>query len=268
MRAAQSAGSFCLTVSSGANRSPCSSIRRRTLLGVEPQQLGSPLGHGSARPPPRSPASRPSAAPARVPNRRRRSSCGRRSGSSRPAPCRAAGAWSSARRRAPASAARAVPRRCWRMSWSVHSARRCSAARTPACPFEPEVLTTVSRPSCSNSPCEHERHLAALDECPPEARVEVEHEHRRSLRVAGERQRGVELDVGEVCEPDQRRAGPGPACSRCWPIVRGLHPLRPMRGRLLLVEVLFIDAVRVALERQRPVAQMRQRRPARSARRT
>jgi hypothetical protein len=73
----------------------------------------------------------------------------------------------------------------------------------------------------------------------------------------------VQLEVGEVGEPDERRQVVGEHEVDRAPVRadrhRGRpHPLRAVAGRVLLVEVLRLDAVRVALERERPPLQMRQ----------
>ena len=67
----------------------------------------------------------------------------------------------------------------------------------------------------------------------------------------------MQLDVSEIREPDQR----GPVLrERVVDVadLAGLDPLGSVRGRLLLVEVLGVDAVRIALERERPIVQVGQ----------
>ena len=66
----------------------------------------------------------------------------------------------------------------------------------------------------------------------------------------------MELDVGQVRQPDQRRAI---LRQRVVDIadLAGLDPLGAVGRRLLLVEVLLIYAIRIALQRQGPIAQMR-----------
>jgi hypothetical protein len=71
----------------------------------------------------------------------------------------------------------------------------------------------------------------------------------------------VQLEVGQVGEPDQR--GEVVADHEVDRLAAkldrlGAHPLGAMRGGLLLVEVPALHAVRIALERERAVAQVRQ----------
>src|SRR5207248_174503 len=81
--------------------------------------------------------------------------------------------------------------------------------------------------------------------------------------LRGVRERGVQLDRRHVGHPHQRgqvvaeAVVDGAAVAVAGYGRRG-HPLRPVRGAALLVEVLLVDAVGVALERQRPLLQMRQ----------
>jgi hypothetical protein len=107
------------------------------------------------------------------------------------------------------------------------------------------------------------RHLGALDDRGRRARVEVEGDDRGRLDVVVERERRVQLEVGEVGEPHERRqvvaeAEVDRARVVAAPDRRRLHPVGPVARALLLVEVLAGDAVRVALERQRAVVQVRQ----------
>ena len=103
------------------------------------------------------------------------------------------------------------------------------------------------------------RHLAALGQAGRRAGVEVEREHGGGVGVLGQRQRGVQLQVGEVGEPDQGRQVVAEhevdhAVAR--PDRLGLHPLRRVRRLLLLVEVARVHAVGIALERERAAAQV------------
>ena len=110
---------------------------------------------------------------------------------------------------------------------------------------------------------QQQRHLAALREPRGRPRVEVEREHGRRVRILGEGKGGMQLEVGEVGQPHQGRevvaeheldravAG----ADRLRP-----HPLRRVRGLLLLVEVALLHAVGVALQRERATAQVRQQR--------
>jgi hypothetical protein len=110
---------------------------------------------------------------------------------------------------------------------------------------------------------QHERHLAALAQAGPGPRIEVERHHARPVDVVHERQRRVQLEVGQVREPDQRREVVADAeVDRLRAQLDRLraHPLRAVRGTLLLVEVPALDAVGIALEGERAVAQVRQHR--------
>ena len=118
--------------------------------------------------------------------------------------------------------------------------------------LELQLLEDVTQP---------ERHLRALDDGGRRARVEVERERGRALNVLRERQRRVELEVREVGEPDERgqvvrerEVDRPPAGGHR----HGLYPVGPVGGRLLLVEVLLVDPVRVALEGERVVPEVRQ----------
>jgi hypothetical protein len=104
-------------------------------------------------------------------------------------------------------------------------------------------------------------HLAALGEATARARVEVERHERRSLHVRDLRQRRVQLEVGQVREPDDRRQVVADA--EVDELRAHRHSLAPdpigsMGRTLLLVEVPALDTVGIALERQRAIAQMRQ----------
>ena len=104
--------------------------------------------------------------------------------------------------------------------------------------------------------------LAAVHDRCGRSGIEVEHHHRRPIDRGGERERGVQLEVGEVGGPDERgnvvgQAEVDVALVVAAPDRRGLHPLRAVRGALLLVEELALDAVGVALHGQRPAVQVR-----------
>ena len=94
--------------------------------------------------------------------------------------------------------------------------------------------------------------------------IEVEGEHGRHLDPGCLRERRVQLQRGELREPDQRglvvdqgevdRAGPVGEHGR------RLHPLRAVLGAALLEEVEALDPVGVALQRGRAAAQVRDHR--------
>ena len=118
--------------------------------------------------------------------------------------------------------------------------------------LEPEVLERLAQP---------QRHLGALDDRRRRPRIEVEGHDRRRGDVDGERERGVQLEVGEVGQPHERRQVVGEAeVDRARVVAapdrRGHHPVRAVARALLLVEVGARDAVGVALERQRAPAQV------------
>src|SRR5215210_4614699 len=69
----------------------------------------------------------------------------------------------------------------------------------------------------------------------------------------------MQLEVGQVGHPDQRRQVVANAVLDASDLARG-HPLWPVRGAVLLVEELPLDAVRVALQREGATAQVRQQR--------
>ena len=78
-------------------------------------------------------------------------------------------------------------------------------------------------------------------------------------RSGAREQARVQLDVGEVREPDQRGQIVGKAvidalAAILAPDGRGLHPVRAVRRAALLVEELAVHAVGIALQRQRPAA--------------
>ena len=100
------------------------------------------------------------------------------------------------------------------------------------------------------------RHLAALGKAGGRTGIEVEGHDRRPVDVVYERERGVELEIGEVGQPDQRRQVVADAVVDLVDTLLA-HPLRRVRGAVLLIEVAGVDAVRIALERQRAVAQVR-----------
>jgi hypothetical protein len=73
----------------------------------------------------------------------------------------------------------------------------------------------------------------------------------------------VQLQVGQVGQPDE--GGEVVGDDEVDPAVAGLqrhraHPVRRVRGPLLLVEVSAVHAVGITLERQRAAAQVRQQR--------
>ena len=75
---------------------------------------------------------------------------------------------------------------------------------------------------------------------PAGARVEVEGHHRRPLDLGDLRQRRVQLEVGEVRQPDERRQVVADAVLdrlRAEHDRLAAHPVRAVRGALLLVEV-------------------------------
>ena len=124
-------------------------------------------------------------------------------------------------------------------------------------PFEPDVLAKHSRPRPSNMPRSSSRDAAALDDRRRRAGIEVEGDERRALGVVGQRQRGVQLEIGEVGQPHERGLVVGQdVVDR--PHARGLNPVGTVRWRVLLVEELRVDAVGVALERQRAALDVRQ----------
>ena len=121
--------------------------------GVEDERSRRPPPRGRARPRPTSPASTPWAAPARAASRRRPSSSGRRSGSSRRAPCPGAATSSCARRRARAPRARAArPPPCANAFVCVVACARRSAGRRPAAPSSPTSWGSTRSPRPSNMP--------------------------------------------------------------------------------------------------------------------
>ena len=135
-------------------------------------------------------------------------------------------------------------------------------------PFEPEVFGEALQAELAERVAQEKRDLAALEQAArrrPGSRSKTIIVGRRI--VVGLRERGVQLEVGQVREPDERRqvVGEQKSISLSPAVTRGRHPVRAVRRALLLVEVLALDAVRVALQRQRPVAQVRQQRPARRA---
>ena len=106
--------------------------------------------------------------------------------------------------------------------------------------------------------------MAALEQPRGLARVEVEGDHRRRRQLAvgrGSVHRRVQLEVGEVAQPRERRRVSGQDVVDDLAALerdrRGRDPVGPVRRRLLLIEELPLGAVRVALERQRPAAQVR-----------
>ena len=205
-----------------------------------------------------------SAARGRAASRRRRSSCARRSGSSRSAPC-PCGAPSSGSTRSASGAATRGAARARATAASVRGRsrrRRRSAARRPGCPSSRRSSRSDSSPRLASASRRITRHLAALGEPGRRTGVEVEGHHRRAL------------DLGHLATATG--AAPGPRGWPARPASAGRRRRRsrssccssttgslrtqsgPVRRALLLVEVPALDAVRVALERQGTVAQVRQ----------
>ena len=131
--AAQSSGNRCSSSTTGANRSPRSSTRSSTSAGLEHERVR--IGGLELVPGERRRDRRPLAGAQRVD--RTPSSCARRSGSSRSAPCPcgapSSGSTRSASDARPRGAARAPARAAWCRGRSPR--RRRSAARTPGCPW-------------------------------------------------------------------------------------------------------------------------------------
>ena len=128
---------------------------------------------------------------------------------------------------------------------------RARGLREPLQPEVPEHLAQV------------QRHARALDDRGRRAGIEIEGEDRRRARIGRLRQRGVQLQVGEVGQPDQRRQVVGEHEVDRAPVGadrdRGRpDPVRPVAGRVLLVEELRVDAVRIALERERTPLEVRE----------
>ena len=103
---------------------------------------------------------------------------------------------------------------------------------------------------------------AALDDRRRGTGVEVEDHHRRDRHIARQRKVGVKLQVGEVGKPDQCRQVVADrvvdvAAVAFAPDRLRLHPVGTVFRTLLLVEVRLVDTVRVPLEGQRPITQVR-----------
>ena len=110
---------------------------------------------------------------------------------------------------------------------------------------------------------QQERHLAARDEIGRRPRVEVEHGGGGRLDSGRAVEVGVHLQICEVRGPheggevvDDAEADDAPVVLA--PDLGGLHPARPVRRAALLVEERPGRAVRVALQRERAVAQVRE----------
>ena len=236
-------GSACASETTSAKRSPCSSTRAQDLGGGEDQRLGVAARAPWRAPRPRSPASRPWAAPARAASRRDTvvlaASFWLQSTSTLPG----AGAWSSARRPAPAPRARAArPRRCANAFVSVVASRGRRAGRRPAAPSSPRSWGSSAGPARRTSPPaaaatrQHSTTVAGSPGSRSKASVVG------VLEVLDPRERRVQLEVGEVGQPHERRARPRPRRTRSPSSPSGCARSRthggPVRGRVLLVEEL------------------------------
>ena len=128
-------GSSCWSSATGANRSPCASKRSSTSAASNASR--SLLSAPRARP--TRPEWRPSAGHVLAASRRTPSSCARRSGSSRSAPCPCAAPCAAATRSASGAAPRgAAPARARAPCFRCRSRRRRrSAARRSGCPSSP-----------------------------------------------------------------------------------------------------------------------------------
>ena len=124
-------------------------------------------------------------------------------------------------------------------------------------PLRPRRLGVALEPVAGRRSRSISADPAALDDRRRRPRVEVEHHRRRPSHVACQRQRGVQLEVGQVRDPEQRgqvvhRQEVDVAAVAALLDCHGPHPVRPVLGRILLVEELAVHAVRVALHGQRP----------------
>jgi hypothetical protein len=110
------------------------------------------------------------------------------------------------------------------------------------------------------------RHPAAVHDVGGRPGIQVEHQQVRPPDVGHPPLRDVQLEAGQVGRPDQRgqvvhhqvghvAAAPSRARRR---EPGGADPVRAVGGDVLLEERLPVDALRVALERQRPAGDVRQ----------
>ena len=190
--------------------------------------------------------------------------------SSRRAPCPRAWPWHAGRRRGrapPSRAARRPP--CAKASCRSNVTSGVVERHVDLHPLRARASwgSTAAR-ARRTCPAAAARRCAALHDGGRRARVEVEGEHRRVSTSGDARERRVQLEVGEVGQPDERRLVVDDE-SIVFDVVRTVavrDPLRPVRGRVLLVEERPVDAVRVALEGQRAALRGAAAAPARSAR--
>ncbi len=96
------------------------------------------------------------------------------------------------------------------------------------------------------------------------AGVEIEHCHCGTFDFIFARKRCVQFEVRQVGGPDKRRKIVGKAVVHepliaFAPYLGRLHPLRPVRRTVLFVEKFAFDAIGIALHRERPILQVRQK---------
>ena len=243
-------GQLLLSSATGAKRSPCSSHALEHVARLE-DEVGRLRGRLDLVPAQR--AWTPWVARARAGSRRTRWSCARRSGSSRPAPCPCAAPSSGWRPPARGAGLQVAGQRLGQGLGLVVGGLAVQR-RVDLHALRARGLGKALEPQLVEQLAQEQRHLAALHDPRRLAGVEVEGQRGRVLDRRRLRQRGVQLEVGQVGQPDQR--GQVVAQAEVDRLAadrdRGrLDPLGPVRGALLLVEVPAVDPVGVALERQR-----------------
>ena len=109
--------------------------------------------------------------------------------------------------------------------------------------------------------------LRALHDVGGWSGIEIEHHHGGTADIFCQRKRGMQFDGGQVRHPDHRAQIVGKNVVDRAPVAlapdgRGLHPVGPVRGGVLLEEILAVHAVGITLQGERTPLQMRnQHRP-------
>src|SRR5215472_8094313 len=130
-------------------------------------------------------------------------------------------------------------------------------------PFRARYLYERFQSQAREHLADKHRHMSAPQNVCAFSRIEIEHNLRGNTGVRYAMEEGMQLQTGQVGEPDQSGQVVDENVSDRAPVTmprhrKTLHPLRRETGRVLLVKKFAADAIGVSLESDRAVFQMRQ----------